>query len=102
MFLCVFLLLGFARRDIEWGSRRSQRLRKEVHPHQQSALIQQPEASQESEIQPEAVEKMLRTVESGYAVPVLCQAAGDCKVVWFPHVQVPAPFSSIYEGTIAP
>lgn len=37
--MCGFLLLSFARCDVEWGSRWSQGLGEQVHPHHQTPLI---------------------------------------------------------------
>lgn len=37
--MCGFLLLSLARCDVEWGSRWSQGLGEQVHPHHQTALI---------------------------------------------------------------
>lgn len=37
--LCGVLLLGLARRDVEWGSWWSQGLGKQVHPHHQTSLV---------------------------------------------------------------
>lgn len=36
--VCMFLLFGFAWRDVEWRPRRSQRLGEEIHPHHQTPL----------------------------------------------------------------